>query len=74
MKTKKERTISARKSANDRWSDYREYLINEIRKLATKSQLDFFLAVAPFSKPGAYGKWQDAIFELRKRNEFTNTK
>ena len=71
-KTKKERTISARKSANDRWSGYREYLIDEVRSLATKSQLDFLLAIAPFSKPGAYGKWQDAIFELRKRNESSN--
>ena len=68
-KTKKERTVSARKSANDRWSDYRNHLIDEVRKLATKSQFDFFLVTHPFTKPGAYRAWRETLMELRKQND-----
>lgn len=58
----------AKAGAEGKWSKYRQHLIDEVSKLSTKEQLDFFLTVAPFTKPGAYSMWREALEELRKRN------
>ena len=67
MKTKKERKESARNSANTRWQEFRKSLVEDMQGLTTKEQLDFFLATCPFTKPGAYRIWREAIAELRKK-------
>lgn len=53
--------------ANAKWSNYRDHLIKEVSKLVTKQELDFYLVVEPFTKPGAYRRWREALMELRKR-------
>ena len=58
-----------KRSADMKWSRYREDLISDVSKLATKEQLNFFLLVAPFTKPGAYRMWQEALMELRRRKQ-----
>jgi len=57
----------ARAGADSRWSKYRQHLIDEVRSLVTKEQLDFFLIAAPFTKKGSYRMWRECLMELRKR-------
>ena len=60
MKTKKEKRKSAQFAADIRWENYRTHLVDELRKLTTKDELDFFLH---FSSKGL----RQVLMELRKR-------
>ena len=50
------------KGGNKRWSNYKGYLVDEMRKLTTKKELDFYLSLNPTPS-----ELQKAYLELLKR-------
>lgn len=58
-----------KKGATIRWSNYRGHLVEELRGLTTKHELDFYLSLNPSNQ-----SLREALMELRKRNESGHTK
>lgn len=52
-----------RQGAETRWSNYRLALINDIRGLTDKKELDFYLSLNPSNQ-----SLREILMELRKRN------
>lgn len=60
MATSKRRKEVAQLAADVRWENYRTHLVDELRKLTTKEELDFYIH---FSSQGL----RQVLMELRKR-------
>ena len=66
---KKEYTDFGRKGAVIRWSNYRGHLVEELRKLTTKNELDFYLSTNP-----SHSELNRVLMELRKNKDVASHK